>query len=254
MSERLEALLRSKNCRQVCPDAVRRLWEEELAKRRSEKEADKAVRAAVHQMSGAFLTAEELKRARGLMEEYVEGRTDALTEALQMHASTRERLAVMDDLYDALFERTGVPSRILDLACGFNPLYLGSRGLCVTGCDVHRGAVDLLHAWSRACGWRVEARCADLLTDNDFEPASLALMMKLLPVLEQQKKGAGLRLLATVPAHWRVVTFPLRTLGGRSVGMERHYSDWMESNVPGGLTLDSRLVVGDELMYLFKED
>ena len=107
MSERLEALLRSKNCRQVCPDAVRRLWEEELAKRRSEKEADKAVRAAVHQMSGAFLTAEELKRARGLMEEYVEGRTDALTEALQMHASTRERLAVMDDLYDALFERTG---------------------------------------------------------------------------------------------------------------------------------------------------
>ena len=36
--------------------------------------------------------------------------------------------------------------------------------------------------------------------------------------------------------------------------MERHYSDWMESNVPGGLTLDSRLVVGDELMYLFKED
>ena len=254
MSERLEALLRSKNCRQVCPDAVRRLWEEELAKRRSEKEADKAVRAAVHQMSGAFLTAEELKRARGLMEEYVEGRTDALTEALQMHASTRERLAVMDDLYDALFEQTGVPSRILDLACGFNPLYLGSRGLCVTGCDVHRGAVDLLHAWSRACGWRVEARCADLLTDNDFEPASLALMMKLLPVLEQQKKGAGIRLLAAVPAHWRVVTFPLRTLGGRSVGMERHYSDWMESNVPGGLTLDSRLVVGDELMYLFKED
>ena len=79
-------------------------------------------------------------------------------------------------------------------------------------------------------------------------------MMKLLPVLEQQKKGAGIRLLAAVPAHWRVVTFPLRTLGGRSVGMERHYSDWMESNVPGGLTLDSRLVVGDELMYLFKED
>ena len=37
MSDRLQALLASKNCREVCEAAVRRLWTEELAKRRNEK-------------------------------------------------------------------------------------------------------------------------------------------------------------------------------------------------------------------------
>lgn len=253
MSDRLSALLASKNCREVCEDAVRRLWQEELSRRRNEKEADKAVRAAVHQMTGAFLTPEQLKRARRLMEEYASGREDALAEALSLHASTRERLAAADELYAALLEEAGTPESILDLACGFNPLYLGARGLCVTGCDVHRGAVDLVNDWSRACGWQVTARCVDLLGENTFERADLALMMKLLPVLEQQKRGAGLRLLASAPARFRAVTFPLRTLGGRSVGMEKHYSDWMEANVPANLSLHRRLIVADELIYLLKE-
>lgn len=252
MSDRLNALLASKNCREVCEDAVRRLWQEELSRRRNEKEADKAVRAAVHQMTGAFLTPEQLKRARRLMQEYVAGREDALYEALSLHASTRERLAA-DELYAALFGETGTPDGILDLACGFNPLYLGAKGLCTTGYDVHRGAVDLVNDWSRACGWRVSAQCADLLGENTFERADLALMMKLLPVLEQQRKGAGLKLLQSVPARFRAVTFPLRTLGGRSVGMEKHYSDWMEANVPATLSLHRRLIVNDELIYLFKE-
>lgn len=253
MSDRLEALLASKNCREVCEDAVRRLWQDELAKRRNEKEADKAVRAAVHQMTGAFLTPEQLKSARRLLEEYRAGREEALSEALSLHASTRERLACAQALYAAIFEQTGSPASILDLACGFNPLYLGARGYSVVGCDVHRGAVELINEWAQACSWDVRAICADLLGENAFEHADLALMMKLLPVLEQQKKGAGLRLLASVPAAWRAVTFPLRTLGGRSVGMEKHYSDWMEANVPEGLRLHSRLIVGNELIYLFKE-
>lgn len=254
MSDRLETLLASKNCREVCEAAVRRLWTEELAKRRSEKEADKAVRAAVHQMTGAFLTPEQLKTARGLLREYLSGREEALDEALRLHASTRERLPCAQAFYAAIFEVTGRPERILDLACGFNPLYLGAQGYRVTGYDVHKGAVELINEWANACSWSVRALCADLLGENAFERADLALMMKLLPVLEQQKKGAGVRLLAEVPAAWRAVTFPLRTLGGRSVGMEKHYSDWMEANVPKGLNLHSRLIVDNELIYLFKED
>lgn len=254
MSDRLQALLASKNCREVCEAAVRRLWTEELAKRRNEKEADKAVRAAVHQMTGAFLTPEQLKTARGLLADYLSGREEALDEALRLHASTRERLPCAQALYAAIFEVTGRPERILDLACGFNPLYLGAQGYRVTGYDVHKGAVELINEWANACSWSVRALCADLLGENAFERADLALMMKLLPVLEQQKKGAGVRLLAEIPAAWRAVTFPLRTLGGRSVGMEKHYSDWMEANVPEGLTLHSRLIVDNELIYLFKED
>ena len=116
MSDRLETLLASKNCREVCEAAVRRLWTEELAKRRSEKEADKAVRAAVHQMTGAFLTPEQLKTARGLLGEYLSGHEEALDEALRLHASTRERLPCAQAFYAAIFEVTGRPERILDLA------------------------------------------------------------------------------------------------------------------------------------------
>ena len=72
--------------------------------------------------------------------------------------------------------------------------------------------------------------------------------------LDPDANRLGVQLLAEVPAAWRAVTFPLRTLGGRSIGMEKHYSDWMEANVPKGLTLHSRLIVDNELIYLFKED
>ncbi|MER4518019.1 16S rRNA (guanine(1405)-N(7))-methyltransferase RmtF, partial [Klebsiella pneumoniae] len=47
-----------------------------------------------------------------------------------------------------------------------------------------------------------------------------------------------------------VVTFPTRTLGGRGVGMEKHYADWFERILPDTLSVRDRFTVSDELVYL----
>ena len=75
-------------------------------------------------------------------------------------------------------------------------------------------------------------------------------MMKLLPVLEQQKKGAAMALLTNVPAGKMCVAFPMKTLGGRKVGMEQHYTEWFEGNLPEGFEVIERFVEADELCYV----
>ena len=44
------------------------------------------------------------------------------------------------------------------------------------------------------------------------------------------------------------------SLGGRRVGMERHYSEWFEGHLPGQLRIYDRLRVDNELMYIVQAD
>ena len=224
----------------VCPDTVARLTAQAAARCRSAKEADKAVKTALHQITGAFMTPDELNDP-----------DHALAETLRLHASTRERLPHIDAFYDALIAPLGVRV-LLDLACGLNPLYLGSRGYAVRGVDISGGCVDLVNDWAGAMGWDVSAACADLLCEPPLPQADAALAMKLLPVLEQQEKGAAMRLLRRAPAPVVVVTFPMKTLGGRGVGMESHYTEWFEAAARGDFEILRREALFGELCYIVR--
>ncbi len=50
--------------------------------------------------------------------------SDLLNEILKTHSSTKERLTAYPSLYKRIFDITGKPSSILDLACGLNPFSL----------------------------------------------------------------------------------------------------------------------------------
>lgn len=253
-SKALEAILGSKHYRDICPETVRRVFTAKLPLYKSLKEADKAARAALHQITGAFMTAEEIGLAAKLADEYAQGREEALEKTLQMHSSTRERIQSWQEMYAQAFAAMGAtPQRVLDLACGLNPIALGALGVrTVHGYDIQGGAVNAVNLWAQAAGWDIHGYCADLLCENEYEPADLALMMKLLPLLDRQKAGAGRALLESCPARWVLVTFPTRTLGGRNVGMEEQYSAWMQQNTPETLETAARFVVDTELCYVLK--
>ena len=240
----------SKKYRDICPDTVRRVFEAERAKYKSEKEADKAAKAHLHQITGAFMTADEIKTADKLLRAFKEGDESAFDKTLRLHSSTRERLEGAEALYERVLRAAGQPASVLDLACGLNPLILGRMGLTVRGMDISGGCVRLVNEWARVMEWDVHAECRDLLCNPEMEEADLALMMKLLPVLEQQKKGSAMELVSSVPAKKICVTFPMRTLGGRKVGMEQHYSEWFEGNLPEGFEVTERFVEADELCYV----
>lgn len=245
MSELKEKLLASKKYRDVCPDTIERIWRECSAKFKKEKDADKAAREALHGVTGAFMTEREYKRA---MELAAARDWEAL---LGMHASTRERLPVesMDRVFDQLFEAIGTPARILDLACGLNPVYLAHRlpNAAITGVDISGQCVNVIRAFGGA-----EARLGDLLCEIPEDEADAALLFKVLPLLERQRTGAAMEALMRVNAEWIVASFPTRSLGGRNVGMEKHYSEWMEAHVPENRAIAARLTGENELFYVLK--
>lgn len=251
-SELLDRLRQSKKYRDVCPDTLRRIIAECEGRYKGNKALEKAVREKLHGITSAFMSDAEYKRAQRLADEWSQG-DDALEALLCCHASTRERLplAAMDKLYRQIFEITGTPASLLDLACGINPAYLLARypDMRVTGVDISGQSINII---SRCGG---SAAQGDLLCENAV-PAQrfdLALLFKILPLLDRQRSGAAMDVLNAVNAAHIVVSFPTRTLGGRNVGMEENYSVWMEGHLPEKCEIAAKFATENELFYILKE-
>ena len=168
----LAALSSSPKYRGVYPGAVERIYSESL-RRHGPKGADKAARAELHRITGAFLSPKELKLGRSLIERAKSGETDVLTQALALHASSRERLPDMVALYDRALPALGNPRLVLDLACGLNPLAAAWMPLAqdarYTACDIYTGLVDFLNAFFAHIDLTGEASLCDLV---DGPPAA----------------------------------------------------------------------------------
>ena len=236
----------------LCDEAVRRAYADAEARFKKAKDADRAARREMHRVSGAFFSREEFKRAEKLLPLWPGGGDEALARLLSLHASTRERLplAQMDALYDRLLALCGRPRQVLDLACGLNPIYLAARGVSVLGMDAHLGAVELVNRFAEANGLDARAIAGDLRTQPlDGRRFCLALAFKLLPLLGQD----GYALLERINASYVAVSFPTRTLGGRSVGMARSYAQAFEANCPAKYAIFERFEAQNELIYVLKE-
>lgn len=247
-SQGLEKILHSRKYRDVCPDTVRRIWAECVQKYRREKEVEKAVREQLHGITGAFWNESEYRQAVQLAQA---GDWEAL---LALHASTRERLPLerMDEIYNQIWSVCGAPVNVLDLACGLNPLYLSWRHpqLPIRAVDINGQCVEIL----RNCGC-IQPQLGDLLCEGSIprERCHIALLLKVLPLLERQRHGAARRIMERIPAQFIVVSFPTRSLSGRNVGMLEHYAQWMQQNLPQGRQISAQLTTENELFYILKE-
>lgn len=249
-NELFEKLSTNKKYRDVCPDTIRRVIAECEGRYKKAKDMDKAVREKLHGITSAFMNEQEYKKAQALAGEFSPENLESL---LSCHASTRERLplAAMDALYTRIFEVTGEPEALLDLACGINPVYFLSKYplMQVTGADISGQSVNII----TRCGGRAlhnDLLCTDLIPAERYD---VALLFKILPLLDRQRDGAAMDVLNTVSAKFIVVSFPTRTLGGRNVGMEKNYSEWMESHLPENRTVAARFTTENELYYVLKE-
>ena len=241
-----DKLSSNKKYSDVCPDTIRRVISECEGRYKKSKDMEKAVREKLHGITSAFneLGGDVQREVYAL--EFGDDR--ALTDILKRHASTRERLplSAMDALYAKIFETTGRPTSILDLACGLNPVYLLHRFDCdVVGVDISKSCVSLIPngVWG------------DLLCENAIpqERFHIALLFKILPLLERQKSGSAMDVMNRIDAEYLVVSFPTRTLGGRNVGMEDNYTAWMEAHMPENRTVAARFTTENELYYVLKE-
>lgn len=239
----VSAVSSSKKYRAVCTDTIRRIAARELSARGSVKSATKATKRRLHQAYGAFeYDFDEPAATQHLEAAYRTGSgsqiRSACAQVLALHSSTRERLPILERFYPAIFEVTGRPSSLLDVGCGLNPLSLPwmdlPSGARYVALDIDAARVRFLNRYLSLAGSGPLARCQDALSHPPDDPADVALLLKMSPTLERQEPGATLRLMDRLAAPYVVVSFAIKSLGGREKGMGDHYQrqflTWMDDH------------------------
>lgn len=255
----IEAVLQSPKYRDIEPSVVARIGAEELERNRSLKEAIKAAKNRLHQSTGAYLTRSmEYRRWLGDLADANNRGFDEWKQVLAVilgyHLSTQERLSSMETLYDWVGVEVGGVESVLDIGCGFNPLALPWMGFASTtryhAMDVPQDLMQFLQVALEPNYPNFRATACDAVTTLPTEAVDIALILKFLPVLEQNLRGNTADWLARIPAKHLLVTFPSRTIGGRNIGMATQYEARFHQTLDTLQWKAKRLMTANELAFL----
>ncbi len=236
MTDELEKLVmavsQSAKYRHLSLDLMRRIGARELAARRTHKEAVKSTKNKLHQVGGAYFAAridydEALARLQQTRDDPVAFR-QTCRDLLALHASTRERLPILDSFYrDILADLPPIQS-VIDVACGLNPLAWPWMPLADDASyhayDIYGDMTAFLQDFFKLLGVNGRAQTRDVIGRLPVETADIAFILKTLPCLEQVDKTAAARLLDNLDARYLLISYPARSLGGRRKGMVANYT------------------------------
>jgi 16S rRNA (guanine(1405)-N(7))-methyltransferase len=236
------AIKASRKYRVMGEETIRALVRQAWPEHRKAKAVEKAVRRRLHGIAAVHLGDPDYgvlgeALADALARGDAEGERGLCEEALGRHLSTRERLPYLERFYAEIFEHTGVPGTLLDLACGLGPLALPWMGLPratrVLAYDVHEPRVAMLGGWLRARGQAGGAEVQDIVLRPPGEPADVALLLKELHRLQRNYPGVQwAEWLASIPARHLVVSLPAFSAHGGRRLVER-YRDMMGRLIEG---------------------
>jgi len=214
----------SRKYRTTCEDTIRHLVLAELAHHKSVKDAVKAARKKLHYVVAPYLGNPDYDAAEIVLQDaFQSGHADLIRETcadiMESHASTRERLSVVEDFYSQVFAITGMPNTLLDLACGLNPLSFPWMGLPIStryhAFDIHERRVGFLNRYFLLQGLPPLAEVRDVLSRYPVRSADIALILKEVHRFERRQRGCSLPLLEALRVRYLVVSFPTRSLSKR---------------------------------------
>ncbi len=235
--EVIRALQATRKYGRVHPGMLGRVACRSLANH-ARRDALKAAKRALHELAGAFLDADSGRRAERLVRSMAvadaEGRRQVCRAVLGLHASSAERLPVMEELYERIWQAVaaargaprGAPVRVLDLACGLSlfglPWMRLAPGSSYRGVDADGRVVDLARAALpylevHAVREPPEVEVGDVLAPPAAASGrfDVVLMLKTLPTLERLEPGAGVDLVRRAAAPVVVISTATGSLGGR---------------------------------------
>lgn len=237
-----------------------RICREEAGKFKKDKDYEKAVKNRLHQVFGAYFADDGHKAASLLLDRVAAGEmplADAAQKVMLLHASTKERLPLYPALFAWLAQSGCAMERVLDIGCGFNPFCLALPNApqvkAYTALDIDKRTALLNNRLFALLGLPPLAATLDAVLSTPTQTADLALVFKLLPVLEIQQKGRGFALLAQLPAQTAVVSFPLSSLGGKKKGMEETYTRLFEEHEGESWRILDKQKLGNELFYMIRK-
>jgi 16S rRNA (guanine(1405)-N(7))-methyltransferase len=263
LDELVNAVLSKTKYHAIDPGLIRWVGDQELKKRRSLKEAVKATHSRLHQIGSAF---QESKIDYPFWRAKIESlpqqldHPDLQQACLQMmalHASTQERLPILDNFYKNIFSELEPIHSVMDLACGFNPFALSWMPLPADAgyycCDIYSDLVELVNRFLIHTHRPGYAFLSDLTHHIPTEEVDLALFLKAIPCLDQLDKTTNQKILDSIPAKYVLVTFPVRSLGGHAKGMAKNYEIRFNQLITGRSWAVRRFEFPSELAFLIKK-
>jgi len=212
-------------------ETVCNLLEQELPRHRSQKDALDAVRQKLHNIVAPYLGDPDYpEAARKLEQAFASPDPEAVRQAcratLAAHASTRERLALLDGFYSRLWQVTGLPRTLLDLACGLHPFsFLWMRlplSTCYYAYDIVRPRVDLINRYFSLQGLQPLAAVQDILVEPPAVEADVALFFKEAHRFEQRQHGCNRPFWQALRVSWLLVSLPTESLAKKHNLLEGH--------------------------------
>jgi 16S rRNA (guanine(1405)-N(7))-methyltransferase len=266
LDQLLDAVLASSKYQHIDKDLILSIGTGELHKRRNLKEAIKATRSKLHQVGGAYQQTtphyarwlDELRRAAGPGEgehpEQGELLRAACRNIMHHHASTRERLPILERFYTTILSEITPVHSVIDIACGLHPLAIPWMPLAANAhyyaYDIYQDMMDFLSACLPYLGVQGEAQVCDVIHACPTQRADVAFLLKAIPCLEQLDPLVGRRLLETIRADHLVVSFPATSLGGKNKGMVMNYEAHFMDLVGNTSWTIERFVFPTELVFL----
>lgn len=242
LDELVDAVRAGSKYAHISEELIRNIGARELATRRTLKDAVKATRNKLHQVAGAYLSSpiDYATALADLRRVVASGDKEALRQAcktiMRSHASTQERLDILDQFYSIILAGLPEVHVVIDVACGFNPLaipWMPLGKIEYHAYDIYADMIGFINDFFKLIDMRGKAEVRDVVQSPPDRKADLAFVLKTLPCLEQLDKSASLRLLDTLDADHIVVSYPVHSLGGARKGMlanyERHFHQLIQA-------------------------
>lgn len=178
-----------------------------------------------------------------------------------IHLSMEEREPHYRPIYEKIFAITGRPKKIIDIACGTNPLSYPQMGLGrveYIAWDVSEPCIKLVREFFSKNKIKGRAQVADVLSLRKQDlfahvpMQDVCFLFKALDSLEPTKGHTFAELIITkVPARYVVASFSTKTITGKP--MRHPYRGWMDRMLER-LKYDFHIFVqGDEIFYVIKK-
>jgi 16S rRNA (guanine(1405)-N(7))-methyltransferase len=259
LDELVASVRSAKRYQAIDEGLIRQVGKVELAKNRKLKEAIKTTRSKLHQVAGAYQeTPIPYSQLTETLEKLPHDMQDPdllafCRQTMRLHASTAERLPILADFFKQVLTPLTPIHSILDLACGLTPLARPWMPLepdvHYYACDIYNDMIAFIDQFFAHIHQSGQAQICNLTQSCPDIPVDVALLLKSVPCLEQLDKQLVPRLLAQIPAHYVVVSFPGHSLGGHQKGMSQFYANHFEDILKDTPYQVQSLTFSSEIVY-----
>jgi 16S rRNA (guanine(1405)-N(7))-methyltransferase len=266
----VEQVRRSSKYAAVSLTLIAEIGADELAVRRSFKEAVESTKRKLHQVAGAYLPAadyaawlERLEQAAQVPGTFRGARRlsdlrRVCRDIMEHHASTQERLDILKVFYETVLGDLPPIRSVADVACGLGPLAIPwmplAPGARYYAYDIYEDLTGFLNQALPLLDVETHAETRDVIHHPPEVEVDVALLLKAVPCLDQVQRDAGQRLIETLRARHVVVSFPTESLCGRRKGMTINYEARFWELVDGrGWHIDKHLF-DTELVFVVRKE